>query len=456
MHDTPSALLRGQAWTLWGPETLQPLTDEVVTLVARRVALAPAVIGQAMRARGRQRYVIVEQLSVTRHAVVYVAVDRVLARDVAIKIHRSAHPHAGHLSLFEAQTTSAVEHPRVVRIFDMGEIGGWLYSVIELCNCDLLAWLPGQPWPAVILRLLEASAGLAHVHALGFVHGDIKPTNILIKHGKAKLADFGHAARHATFTLAGGGTAGYVAPELAEYGPGLATDVFALAVTAWVCLFGNLPHGELPSDRAEAIHVGIARACRRSVDRPTKLPAGMPRRVVRVLERALAPHPDDRASLASLRAGLHAALPRARRAELAATLELRRPGRGRGVAMGLVLGACVVSGGVGVRFGQRAQPQESRMMWRVLDLGYPLARAQIAAEAGDSKTVLAEFEYILSRVRDMSVDELSQLVPAMEDIANTLGPPSLGSSHELHDVWRFIEAIRILERSDPRYQESSI
>lgn len=440
--NSPSALLAGRAWALWGPETQHALTDAVIRLVGRHVPLSVEALGEALTEMGRERYIVVKQLSVTGHAVVYVAVDRVLAREVAIKIHRKEQAQLGqelgqeyvrHRTLVEGRTMSAVEHVQVVRIFDMGEIDGGLYSVIELCECDLLDWSRGRPWPEIVARIVEAGVGLAHVHALGFAHGDIKPSNILIKHDTAKLADFGHASRQRGYLPMPGGTTGYIAPEVVEFGPGVAADVFALAVTTWVCLFGCLPHGELPEDRVVALNTGLRRACEGAIERPRKLPRGMPRRLIRALVRALAPHRADRPSLAHFVADLRSTLPKPK-------------GEGRVAQASVAVILCAGSLAVGVMIGQGERPEGAAMVWTTSEGHDPLAQAKYAAEAGDGQLALAELNRVFPRAVEMPAQELERLIAAASEVAKAL---ELTSPGDAGIAWRFVEILQIFHSQRP-------
>ncbi len=219
MHDpaTPATLLRGQLWAPWGPSIAQRyLTDEVVRLVARRTGRSVGFVGNAIaHSQDRSRYLLIYRLSCTDHAVVYEAVDRRLGRDVAVEIHQDVRQHAAQKKLFdsqspgrsaiaESQVMSRLEHSNVVRLLDVGEHGSWLFSVIELCDEHLGNWTVSLGWQKILARVNEAANGLAYLHELGYAHGDIKPSNILIKNGAAKLADFGLERRRRVPRIAAG------------------------------------------------------------------------------------------------------------------------------------------------------------------------------------------------------------------------------------------------------------
>src|SRR5690606_25659803 len=191
---------------------------------------------------------------------------------------------------------SGADHPNIVQIHDVGERDGWLFSVTELCEDDLQSWCVSADWSQILARIIEVGAGLAHLHAIGTVHGDVKPMNILIKRGTAKLADFGNAGTPGR-SLQLGGTPGYVAPEVALGYRSASSDVFALAVTAWACLFGVLPFGDIRGDARSAISLAVQRANDHQVSRPLVVPRGMPRRTIALLRRALHPDPTQRPSL---------------------------------------------------------------------------------------------------------------------------------------------------------------
>jgi serine/threonine protein kinase len=271
----------------------------VVDLVAERLGKPVEEIADRLLAMPSQnRYLLIRQLGRTGHSTVYGAVDQLLAREVALKLH---HYDNGDDSewrvLGEARAMSLVEHPNALRVFDLGEHEGTMYFVTELCDADMSTWSKGRPWLEVVDRVIEAGRGLAALHGAGYVHGDIKPANILVRQNVAKIADFGMVAKPGLSTRIGG-TAGFIAPEVADGLRSEAGDVFALAATAWACLFGRSAFGSPPKsvDRLAGIMVMVERAREQVIDEPPKSIA-VPRGVVSVLQRGLEPRPGQRPSL---------------------------------------------------------------------------------------------------------------------------------------------------------------
>ena len=171
----------------------------------------------------------------------------------------------------EVRKVAALDHPAIVRVFDHGEvpsgltrhglIAGSPYLVMELAeggtlsrHCGNLEW--GQIWRA-LMRLLD---GLAHAHARGVVHRDLKPGNVLLRHdsGGVMLTDFGLARAGDTDggAVLNAGTPNYMAPEqiqqLAhEIGPW--TDMYALGCLAWSLVTGRPPfRGDTIEDLLDA------------------------------------------------------------------------------------------------------------------------------------------------------------------------------------------------------------
>src|SRR5205085_4987839 len=180
---------------------------------------------------------------------VWLATDRELGRQVAVKLH-AVHADPARFER-EARAAAALSHENVAAVYDFGDEEGRPYLVLEyLPGGTLEDRLGGEtPLPdADTSRIAaELASGLAHAHAHGVVHRDLKPSNVLFDaEDRAKLSDFGiaRAAGQATLTETGTvlGTAAYIAPEQATGGSvGPPADVYSFGVILFRMLTGRLP-----------------------------------------------------------------------------------------------------------------------------------------------------------------------------------------------------------------------
>jgi serine/threonine protein kinase len=256
------------------------------------------------------RYRLDERIATGGMAEVWAAYDAELDRPVALKLLlRSADP--ARFSR-EARAAAALSHPNICQLFDFGDADGRPYIVLEYLPGGTLEdrLSPGEPLPTDDTARIasEIASGLAHAHARGLVHRDIKPGNVLFDaEGAAKITDFGIAQIEdvPTLTEAGTllGTAAYMSPEQAtaqRVTP--ATDVYSFGVILYRLLTGRLPfEAESPLELA-TMHASEEPATILSV-RPDAPPE-----LERVATAALAKRPEDRpadgaALLALLEAG---------------------------------------------------------------------------------------------------------------------------------------------------------
>jgi serine/threonine protein kinase len=275
-----------------------------MSVVAGRVGASISDVADkflAGKPGAHDRYLLLGTVARTGRCTVFAAVDQLLGREVALKVHHDSDDQTTWRLLAEVQAMSRFEHPNVVRVHDVGDHDGWLYSVMELCDCDLAAWSVGRAWTDVLDRLLEVGRGLLAVHAAGLVHCDVKPANVLVKDGVAKLGDFGLVS---TPGWSGRvvGTPGFIAPEVADGRQGREGDVFAFACCAWTCLFGCPPFGEPPpgADASAATMVLVERAREGQFADHARAASGVPSAVVATLQGALRPNPAERPTLDQL------------------------------------------------------------------------------------------------------------------------------------------------------------
>lgn len=183
---------------------------------------------------------------------------------VAIKLIKPAiAPNATALARFirEADILRQLSHPHVVSFKDMGETAGLLYFAMEYVagtDAGVLVRTQGpMPVKRAVNLMSQVLNALAHSHARGFVHRDVKPSNILVASGPggneiAKLADFGLARTYQASQLSGltmskraGGTPGFMPPEqiLDFRSVRPAADQYAAAATLYYLLSGEYPFG---------------------------------------------------------------------------------------------------------------------------------------------------------------------------------------------------------------------
>ena len=190
---------------------------------------------------------------------VFVARDTRLERRVTIKL---LHPDLGDSALAtarferEAKMLSRVVHPNVVAIYDYGQHNGAFYIVMEYVDGESLAEWLGRKGPMQLDEVLtvtrQIASGLAEAHALGIIHRDIKPGNLLLRRLVsggllAKVVDFGLARsyeEHTSITTAQGilGTPSYMSPEQIQGQPlDGRSDLYSLAVVVHEMLTGRAP-----------------------------------------------------------------------------------------------------------------------------------------------------------------------------------------------------------------------
>ena len=254
--------------------------------------------------------------------VVLRARHRTLRLDVAVKVLRpDLQRDADFVRRFEAEALAAsrLDHPGITRVLDFGqEPDGLLYLAMEYLDGtsvrDLLVREGRLPLTRALPLIAQLCAGLAHAHARGLVHRDVKPENLILIPGhdddghdieQLKLCDFGIALRHAGGRLEQetSGTPDYMSPEQIEgEPPDPRNDVYACGVVLYELLTGEVPIvgslEELPAKKRAGHYDPLAR----------RFPAMDPR-IDRLIARATAPEKEARhATARELRAEIRGLL----------------------------------------------------------------------------------------------------------------------------------------------------
>lgn len=223
------------------------------------------------------RFVLLSRLGEGGSGEVFQAFDPVLDRRVAIKLlHAGGRDQAALVD--EGRLLARLAHPAVVAVHDAGTHGDRAFLAMELVDGEELGdWAARQAkrgdWRSVLEAIVEAGTGLAAAHAQDVVHGDVKPSNVLVgSDGRARVSDFG-IARHASRGISiaedeptedddgattvrvrhYAGTPAYMAPEQHAGNPADASsDQYAFCLMAWALLSGAHPYASIAARSSEA------------------------------------------------------------------------------------------------------------------------------------------------------------------------------------------------------------
>ena len=234
---------------------------------------------------------------------VYRARDTRLERPVAIKLLTSVDDDASERLLREARSASALNHPNICTLHEIGDADGRPFIVMELVEgegLDRRIGRVGLPASAVVRLGTQIAEGLAHAHARGIIHRDLKSANVAVtSDGRAKILDFGIARRIPTDDLADAtrsvatltadnevaGTLPYMAPEVLEGRPADArSDLWALGVMLVEMATGSRP---FRGETGLALSSAILRD-------PAEIPASIAPPLGGVIKKLLAKRPAER------------------------------------------------------------------------------------------------------------------------------------------------------------------
>ncbi len=369
-----------------------------------------------------------------------------LGRDIAIKYLRQEDPAAIERMLREARTQRALSHPHILPIHATGVHLDRHYIAMDLVDgAPLDRYLADRSTELKLAVFDQVLDALAHAHAQGVVHRDIKPGNLIVEERdgrpQAWVMDFGLARRpdDATLTMAGDalGTPGYMAPEQARGAEGAdpRADVYALGVVLYEVLTGALPY---TADTPMALVMQAAAGQTVPVSEIRRhLPEGLARIVVRCLEtepaRRYAHAGELRADLAAFTTGRTLAAPVLGRRYRFARWMRSNPWRAR---LSLALGAVVLFGAASLVMMTEqnrralntaseliAEAERARGDWYIDQL-LPLHDQRPALlRARDTVTRLADAGDRLGEIAAARIDA------ALADLLDAIGEPARAFDH---------------------------
>lgn len=243
-------------------------------------------------------YEIVEEIGRGGMAVVYKALQVSLGRYVALKVlypSLSADPELVKRFQREARAAAVMKHPNIVTTYDVREANGYHFIVMEYVEGKSLKEYLSEKGilpPEEAIRILrDVASALDYAHERGFVHRDVKPSNVLIddKTGRAMLTDFGvvrtlHEGTHLTHTGMFVGTVQYASPEQIQgKSVGIESDLYSLGVMAYEMLSGKPPF-----DGA------VTAVMLAHLQEPPPRLSGVPEKLNDVFQKALAKPPEAR------------------------------------------------------------------------------------------------------------------------------------------------------------------
>ncbi|HVE70478.1 MAG TPA: sigma 54-interacting transcriptional regulator [Thermoanaerobaculia bacterium] len=236
------------------------------------------------------RYQHVSTLKQTHETCVYRVFDAAAAHDEAIKILRHEVTDAQQILRFKTEfhTLASLDHASVIKVFDFGVLQErYPYFTMEyFAGKKITDFFDGQNWSALYDVLLQIAGGLHHIHRLGIIHLDLKPSNILVSDdGVAKIMDFGLAIEsRQVLDRQIRGTLHYMAPEvLKQDRVDWRADLYALGMTLFETVTGALPgYGRAPID---VIRMQLDEEIRKPSSINPRVPEALEQIILKLLEK---------------------------------------------------------------------------------------------------------------------------------------------------------------------------
>lgn len=250
------------------------------------------------------QYQVIEELGSGGMGAVYLCLDELLNRQVAVKViplNEFSSSDAISRFLQEGKALARLQHPQIVSVYSLGQTEGFAYLAMEFVEGATLHTLSRRRLVSVsdALRIfIDVAEGLHHVHKAGIIHRDLKPGNIMVgKDARAKLIDFG-IAKLGEGDEDGGvktqtgiviGTLNYIAPELFRgEAPSVKSDLYSLGLILYESLTGRTPFkGQNRFETMEKIRSG-------ELEIAPVLKALVPAEVWNLVEICVRPDPQDR------------------------------------------------------------------------------------------------------------------------------------------------------------------
>lgn len=247
------------------------------------------------------RYEVVQHIGQGGMADVFLAVDTILNRHVAIKILR-ADLSSDTTSILrferEAHAATSLSHKNIVEVYDVGDYKGHHYIVMEYVPGKTLKQIIRERAPLLneesVDIMLQLVSAINEAHKRGIIHRDIKPQNIIVKSdGTIKILDFGIATAKGSMQLTQAnnvmGSVHYLAPELAKGEPASAqSDIYAMGIVLFEMLAGDVPFKADQAVQIALMHM------RDPLPNLRKINPAVPQSLENVVLKAAAKNPNER------------------------------------------------------------------------------------------------------------------------------------------------------------------
>lgn len=251
------------------------------------------------------RYEVVRHIGQGGMADVFLAIDTILNRHVAVKILR-ADLSSDAVSILrferEAQAATALAHKNIVEVYDVGDYKGHHYIVMEYVPGKTLKQVIRERGPLMneegIDIMKQLVSAIAEAHSRGIIHRDIKPQNVIVKSdGSIKMLDFGIATAKGSLQLTQAnnvmGSVHYLAPELARGQQAtVQSDIYALGIVMFEIFAGDVPFKADQAVQIALMHLREPMPSLRAIN------PMVPQSVENIVLKAAAKNPEDRYSSA--------------------------------------------------------------------------------------------------------------------------------------------------------------